>query len=799
MLDRRLRPTPLGAIGELHLGGVQLARGYLRRPELTAERFVTDPTHPTERLYKTGDLARYTETGELLFVGRRDHQVKVRGFRIELGEIEAALLDLDEVREAVVVADRRHDRTTLVAYVVAPSRSDERTLQSSLGARLPDYMVPTHWVFLDALPLTHSGKIDRKALPSVERQDTRDGSSRPPTNAVERALVEVWTSVLRVDGLGVDDDFFVLGGDSIVAIQIAGHAKRRGLSFPPNALFAHPTVSSLAEVVVVGTQALAPQGPQSGRLTPTPIQRWFLEKDLVDPGHWNMCLALEATEALSFDRLDRALRTVVAHHDALRLRFDDQGGHHGDVAFDLVALEDAADTNLQRFDLAAGPLLRAAVDGRRLLLVAHHLVVDGVSWSILVDDLTRAYHQQPLPPKTASISDWSRALEGMVPDELVAERVAFWNEQHAPALVVDDDVPRQVHCSEQIVVSIDASTTSQLLERYSRDATLRMDDALLCALVTAVTDWTGNDALAVAVEGHGREPIPGTSVDASRTVGWLTTLHPLRLERASGPLASRLARVAELRRSVLDDGRSYGVLRRQVDVPEPDVLFNYLGRLDAMASTSLFRPLGAAGGHERSPRGRRTHELEVAAVVTGGQLEVIVTFTPGRVPREAIARVADALGQNLRDIAALTPPSSTLGAPHSLPSHIAGDRVEAVMPLTAMQHGMLFESVSSAEGDPSPYLAQHRLDLRGPLDRTALETACRGLVRRHQALRTALCWEEVGQPIQIVLRELAVDFRTAPLPPGDDVEGAVTAYLVAERRRPFDLARPPCSLSLIHI
>ena len=417
VLDSALHPTPVGIPGELYIGGVQVARGYLGRPALTAERFVADPFSPAPgaRLYRTGDRVRRRADGVMEYLGRLDDQVKIRGFRIEPGEIEAALREHGDVRQcAVVPREDAPGEKRLVAYVVGGADAD--SLREHLRRTLPEYMVPAAFVPLDALPLTPSGKLDRGALPAPARAAAGDRYVAPRT-PVEAALAAVWAEVLRMDRVGVEDGFFALGGDSILSIQVVSRARRAGVEVTPRQMFEHQTIAALAAAAAHGRVAGAPraeQGRVEGPAPLTPIQAWFFEQAQPEPGHFNQSVLLEVHPSVDGAALEAALAAVLEHHDALRLRFRRTASgweqwHAREVGIglervDLSALDGDAGDRAQEgiagarqasLHLERGPLGRAVLfdrgGGRRvLLLVLHHLVTDGVSWRILRDDLEGA-------------------------------------------------------------------------------------------------------------------------------------------------------------------------------------------------------------------------------------------------------------------------------------------------------------------------------------------------------------------------------------------------------------------------
>jgi len=438
VLDASLNPVPVGVPGEIYIGGVNLARGYLGQPGLTAERFVCDPLGPAgARLYRTGDLGRWRADGEIEFRGRRDNQVKLRGFRIELGEIEACLASHPEVGRAAAFIHETAGRKQLVGYV-APDGSPDlaERLKVYLKDYLPDYMIPSPIMVLDSLPLSKNGKLDRKALPEPRIAESRHVA---PASRIEVMLAEVWQSVLGLETVGTTDNFFELGGDSIVAILVVSKCRQRGVKLNPRDIFQHQTIQGLAGVATLQAEGAMAQPVPTGEAPLLPIQQWFFEQDIPHRHHWNQAVLLRPQAAVDRDALAQALGALVSHHDGLRLRFwQDEAGAwrqaYGPVAeVDAAALlwhrdavdDDAFDRAVEEthrsLDLAEGPLLRACLmtlgDGtQRLLLAIHHLVVDGVSWRILLEDLQAAYLNAAqgvapeLPARSGAYGDWARSL-----------------------------------------------------------------------------------------------------------------------------------------------------------------------------------------------------------------------------------------------------------------------------------------------------------------------------------------------------------------------------------------------------
>ncbi|HYP38794.1 MAG TPA: amino acid adenylation domain-containing protein, partial [Chloroflexia bacterium] len=678
VLDMRMQPVPVGVPGEIYVGGAGLARGYLRRPELTAERFVPNPFVSTEyrvpsaegrgasafhtphsggeRLYKTGDLARYLPGGELEYLGRSDRQVKIRGFRIELGELEAALSRHPAVRQAVAIA--REDvpgEKQLVAYIVAEQDSlSISDLRRFLQAHLPDYMVPAAFVTLDALPITHNGKIDYRALPPPEqsRPDIQSGYTAPRTPE-EKLLAEIWGQVLRVEGVGVDDNFFELGGDSILSIQIVARANQEGLKLTPRQLFERPTIAQLAQVVSNSPAAHAQDEQVEGPVRFTPIQLRFFGQDLPQPQHYNQAVFLEVLQELDPALLEKAIRYLPVHHDALRLRFSQEASGWQQfcagwdaaissasfVQFDLsglphdvqgAAIEQKGLELHRSLDLANGPLMAAAHfnlgPGKpaRLLIVVHHLAVDAVSWPILLVDLQSAYEQLSrgesirLPSKTTSFQEWAERLVAHARSGAVEQELDYWlarrGTQVAPLpLDYPDGLAANNELSAQeVTVAFDDDETSTLLHDIARDYRAQVNEVLLAALAQVIARWAGGEQALIDLEGHGREDL-FDDVDLSRTVGWFTTIFPALIPAREGADPRRaLNMVKEYLRGIPNRGIGYGLLRylsanpaisaELGSLPQAQVSFNYLGRLDnGLADSTMFDWAHGSTGPIHSP------------------------------------------------------------------------------------------------------------------------------------------------------------------------------------------------------
>ncbi|MGW3543235.1 amino acid adenylation domain-containing protein [Nocardia niigatensis] len=718
VLDDRLRPVPMGVAGELYLAGPALARGYHARPGLTASRFVADPHgRPGERLYRTGDLVRWTgylDEPRLEYLGRTDFQVKVRGQRIELGEIDAALSAADGVEFAVTLGvPGPGGATALAAYLLPePGREvDLAAVRAHAADQLPGYMVPTAFVVLDAIPLNAVGKLDRKALPApVFEVETE---YRAPSTELETVLAELVAELLGRDRVGVHDSFFALGGDSILAIQLVSRAKLRGIELTPLQIFEHRTVAALAALAAAAGETVVLEelpGGGVGELPLTPIVRWMLERG-GDHRRFAQTAVLELPQGIERAQLVATVTAVVNHHDALRAQLAQEDGEWrmsirepGAVDVDAllhriefdtgdaVDLREYAvtelDSALGRLDPATGTVLQlvwldpapgSPADRRgRLILVAHHLVIDGVSWRILIPDLIAAWAQisgdaTPILPETGtSLRRWAHALEEAAHSETRTAELEYWREIAAtPDPMIGprelDPAVDRVTAVRTVDVELEADVTTALLTTLPALFDGTVEDTLLAALTLAVMRWRmePGEAVLIRLEGHGRqqEIVPGA--DLSRTLGWFTTVYPVRLALSDIPIRDALAggpamgtairAIKHQLMAVPDKGIGYGMLRylnpdTAADLPARvpgRIGFNYLGRYATADIPAGLEDLGWLPTDEFGDLHATEHadvpvtaEIEINAVVAGDRLQASFTFPETLLPRHEITMLA---------------------------------------------------------------------------------------------------------------------------------------------------------------
>ena len=848
VLDGALRPVPPGVPGELYLAGAQVARGYLNRPGLTAARFLADPFGaPGERMYRTGDRARRDGNGLLEFLGRADEQIKIRGFRIEPGEVEAALLAHPEVAEAVVTAREHAGRLMLVAYLVpaGPTAPTADELRLALRRTLPDHMVPAAYVPLARIPRTTSGKTDRRALPAPPAQPDPATTYVAPRPGTEETLAAIWAEVLRVERVGARDNFFALGGDSILSIQIVARARQAGLALTTKDVFLHQTVAELAlrvtEPAPVTAETTAPaEAPL------TPIQHWYLDgRHPGDPLRFTMSQRLELAPGTDLSALRAAADALVRHHPALRTRFrrtedgwrqeilpdapDGTVTHHDMTGLDGPALEAEAarlaDEARASLDPAEGRVARALIWDRgpdlpaQLLVTVHHLVIDGVSWRILLADLETAHRQAAagrpveLPPATTAYGHWATRLEAHTRSGALDGDLDHWRRTAAaPAgLPAGRPGPNTHGTAATLTVELEPQTTQALLRQVPEVYRTQVNDVLLSALGRTLARWCGRESVLVGVEGHGREDL-FDDVDLSRTVGWFTAEFPLALNVApDADWHDILRSVKEQLRAVPLRGLSHGALRHLLPdsplagAPAPRVGFNYHGQWDADGGGSGSGLYGAAlppAGSDTDPDAPRPYLLDITGVVQDGRLELGWTYPPAVYDESTVRSLAEEMCAALREIAAhCARPGAGGRTPSDFPlaglgqaelDRLVGDGrdVADVLPLTPLQAGMLFHGLVDTAGAYSDRVA---VRLSGVTDPQAFAAAWQQVADRTEALRTSVHWQGLPHPVQVVHRrvELPVthlDWRK--LTP-EQRAGRTEELLAADRAASMDLTAAP--------
>ncbi|WP_162563708.1 non-ribosomal peptide synthetase, partial [Mycolicibacterium mucogenicum] len=816
VLDEWLRPVPVGVVGELYVAGSGVAAGYVRRGALTASRFVACPFGaPGQRMYRTGDLVRWGADGQLQYLGRADEQVKIRGYRIELGDVQTALAGLDGVRQAAVIVreDRPGDKR-LVGYITGTAGPAEA--RNAVAKHLPPYMVPAAVVALATLPLTPNGKLDRRALPAPTYGNADE--YRAPRTPVEETLAAVYADVLGVERVGVDDSFFELGGDSIMSMQVVARARAAGLSCRPRDVFVEQTVARLALVVgtVDDTTDVVDEGV--GPVVATPIMRWLAGVD-GPTNQFNQTMVVQAPAGVTEADVAILLQALLDRHAMLRLQVD---------AGWSLQVPDSGVAARSRLDPAAGVMLSAlwVAPACQLVLIIHHLAVDGVSWRILLEDLNVAWLQsragQPveLPASGTSFQRWAQVLtERATAPEVIAQAAAWRQVATTPALLPAVQSARDTFAAAgRLSVTLDdVDTVPTLLREAPAAFHAGINDVLLIGFALALAEFANGDrTIGIDVEGHGRHDELADHLDLSRTVGWFTTKYPVAVtvgdlswtQVTSGDAAlGAVLKDAKEQLRALPDGLTYGLLRYlnddvDLETDDPAIGFNYLGRLGGGSELSdeLWQ-VGRDGSAEVTGLATavpmplmHTVELNAGTVDTdaGPQLHANWMWAPSALDQEQVTRLSRLWFDALTGICALV----RAGGGGLTPSDIAPARLDQqqidelerahpvadILPLTPLQQGLLFHAAQSG-ADADLYAVQLDLTLAGPLDAERLRDAVQTVVERHPNIAARF---HAGLDVQVLPAAPEVAWRVL-----DATDDDVTHICAAERAAVCDLTDEP--------
>ncbi|MFF7841495.1 amino acid adenylation domain-containing protein [Streptomyces ossamyceticus] len=888
-------PAPVGVVGELYIAG-DVSRGYRGRPDLTAERFVADPFGPPgSRMYRTGDLARWNADGQLEYAGRADSQVKVRGFRIEPGEVEAAITAHPGVAQAAVVVREHGKSKQLVGYVVpadAGTGGDgaghlggtdfdltagltSRDLRSFVSDRLPEFMVPAAFVVLDRLPLAPNGKLDTKALPEPEFSG---GEYRAPRTPEEEILAAVYADVLGHGRVGIDDDFFAVGGDSIRSIQVVTRARAQGVEVSPREIFEHRTVAELARVArTTGTAVLLEEfeGGGTGTLPLLPIAQYMLELG-GDLDRFSMSLPLELPLGIDRSGLVATLDAVFDRHDLLRSRLTGASlevtpAGSTDTAslirriacdgtWDETWLRTAAaelDAATGRLDPAAGVMAQFVwfdpadpqIPGR-LLIALHHLVVDGVSWRILLPDLAEAWKRlkengtAELPPVGTSVRRWTHALiEEAGSPERTAELELWRGILDGPDPLLGsrplDPAADTRSTMDHVSLRLPVEVTEALLTKVPAAFHGGVNDALLAALALAVTKWrrgrgVDEPSTLVRLEGHGREQDVVPGADLSSTIGWFTSMYPVRLDTTGfdvdeayegGAMTGSVVKaIKEQLLAIPDKGLGYGLLRHLNEGTAADlgalgaagqIGFNYLGRFSAADMPEELRDLGwtqlpdvALAPDLGGMPAMTTVEINSAVIDTdlGAQLDASVGFPAGVLTRTEVEDLMALWSDALKAITTHVTEDPTAGGltPSDLPLvDVTQQDIEQweetypglsdVWPLTALQSGLLFQSLLDDDAAHDAYQMQIAFHVSGRVDPARMRAAGQAVLDRYPNLRVAFVTDSAGRQVQAVVDGVRLPWREVDLRalPEQEREEAFERFLAEDHTAHFDPAAPP--------
>jgi amino acid adenylation domain-containing protein/non-ribosomal peptide synthase protein (TIGR01720 family) len=902
ILDKHKHLQVIGVPGELCIAGAGLARGYLNRPKLTADSFCLwrpggrlfegtrglaplllngagknhmqpsshatmqlsphhsphSPYSPYSPIYLTGDLARWLPDGNIEFLGRMDHQVKIRGFRIEPGEIETRLNQHLHIKESVVtIVDNESAEKSLCAYLVSEKKLTVTQLREYLEKKLPAYMVPSYFVQLENFPLTATGKLDRKALPKPGQTGVTQFPYEPPQpgNDIQQKLVFVWQEVLKSEKIGINDNFFAIGGDSIKAIRIASRLSVHGYRLDINVLFKNPTIKQLWKHAGK-ISAEIDQNPVLGDIAPTPIRQWFIQQDFIDKHHWNMAVMVFREEGFAVESLQKVFKRILEHHDLLRAVLSPDGQTMVvtdiaavDIPLEVIHLELATDDTRELdkrihweanriqagIDLYRGPLIRLGLfktlHGDHLLIVIHHLVVDGISWRILLEDISIGYQQArtgkeiQFPAKTHSFKRWAEEINAYSRSKKLLREYDYWKEicangitELSPTTKRDKRETGTLKDYYRYSLELAEEESRLLLNDIHRAYNTEINDILLSALGLAVKDCFQVKKVMINLEGHGRERI-AQHIDISRTVGWFTSLFPVWLQVRENEgddechyLSEHIQHCKEYLRNIPNKGIGYGILRyisplsdqdRESLEIEPVITFNYMGQFDEDLTAAGFKKSPYSTGNSRSLESHQPQQININGMVVNGKLTFTFSGDTNRFDCQQIEAFTQCFKGKLQKIIkhcreieepCYTPADyDAKGLDfHELAAvyqHFGKNNIRKIYDLSPMQEGMLFHYLM--DWSQQAYLVQLVYLLEGNIDTALFKECSRRLMIQHDALRTALVYKDTKQPRQVVLEQRETVFNYHDITNTADINKSLEDIKNKDCQKGFHLIHDP--------
>ncbi len=836
---------PIGVPGEICIAGEGLARGYLNKVELTHSKFIVNKLAGSmnDLLYKTGDQGCWLPDGNIEFLGRIDHQVKIRGFRVELGEIEKILNKIQGIRESVVIDfDDKKGQKYIVVYYISDTDSENLNIRNKLSKSLPDYMIPSFFVQIDTIPLNANGKVNRKLLPEPELDAV---GCKLPANDNEEKMVEVWSEVLGIpkDKISTDANFFELGGDSIKTIQIASRLNRYGLKLSVADIFKYQKIDQISKKILKCEREIS-QSPVTGKIPLIPIQSWLLNTGFMDLHHYNQSVMLYKKEGFDLPIINNVFKELVEHHDILRAIFYKRNNEYFQYnnglenknysieTFNLKGENEVSSfiekqTNIiqRSINLEKGPLVKLGHfitnEGDHLLLVIHHLIIDGISWRILLEDFSIAYSsilkdEKPIfPLKTDSYKYWSERLNDYSKSSKLLKEKLYWQKvvaREIPNIPKDFNVKGDCkNIGNQIIktVSFNKSQTGQILKKSNKAYNTEINDILLSALVKSVCKWGNLSKIAVELEGHGREAI-FDDVDINRTIGWFTTQYPIVLENYED-VSELIKETKENLRHIPFKGIGYGILKYSNDENnelfnlKPEICFNYLGEFTGSGISSfeeeeLYSFSKYSAGDSISHLMESVYAIEVNGMASGGQLSFTFRYNKHEYNENTIEKLTNQFKQSLIEITEhcrlkenneLTPSdfglkNITLNDFNRLVS-VNRNNIQDIYELSPMQYGMLFHSL--VDRHSGEYFEQSEIIIEGDIDCKILEKSFNEVLNRYETLRTKFVYEDIDRPLQIVLtkREVKINFKDIRNLDNVEQQKSIETYKTEERHKGFDL------------
>lgn len=822
---------PLGVIGELCVGGDGVSKGYLNREDLNGERFIKDPFNKDCKLYKTGDYAKVGKDGNIHFIGRIDNQVKVRGFRIELQAIVEEINNIEGIERGIVcLKEGEEGDKKIVAYIVGKNKD---VVLNELKMKLPEYMIPHYIIEIDRIPLNKNGKVDFKLLPNISDYKEADNNKNIilPKNEIENMLYEIWKDILKIDEFSIDDNFFKLGGDSILVIQLTNNIKQKGYEVTTKTIFKNQTIQELAlnikkkEVINISNEAV------TGFNELIPIQQWFFESKHKEINFWNLPAVIHFKEKHSSQVVEKAINYVANYHDVLKSSFINNEGKYVqnynnkecNIELKVVSMETEDRDKINsiceecegNIDIEKGKVLQGVLfnikNSQRLYLAAHHLVVDGVSWRIIYEDILKTIkaienkENISLINKTISFKNWSESLKKYSFSNELLNQYNYWKNinDNINTIFNLNNVINNEDNSITVKKVLDSKMTSLLLKKAGKKINTEINDLLLSALYSTFKNIFNVKKLAITLEGHGREDIID-DIDISRTVGWFTTAFPVVLE-SDNNADDMILDIKEIMRNIPKKGIGYGILKyitkeingERINLNNtPNISFNYLGDFNDELE------IGSRNyGRFHSGSSNRDSLIEFNIVSVHGELNIYMTYCKDIEEEIIKVKLLDKYIDNLISIIDYCVnmdsvkysesdfPLSNLGRDCINKIIKENNKVSDIYALAPVQKGMLYHYMVNKESEV--YFGQICCDLNGNLNKKVFEESWKEVIRNNSILSTIYKWEDIKEPVQVVLHDDKFKVKYIDIPFNENEEKYINKILDEDKKKVFDLSKGP--------
>jgi bacitracin synthase 3 len=801
VLDKNLNHQPYGVIGELYIAGKGLAVAYWNNTQLTEEKFVTNPFVPGEKMYMTGDLVYKLPDNTFIYCGRKDTQTKLRGFRIELEEVEKILMQVSNSSNVSLLIRSIGDSDYLCAYMVGNKESEE-LLREAMRKYIPDYMIPTFFYNVDLIPLTYNGKVDTKRLPLPSVLSTHKYVE--PRNERERIVVDIFSEVLGTK-VGIEDNFFDLGGDSIKGIRIVAKLREKNMIISFREIMLKKTVINIIQDIETLKSSKIDQSEVVGEIHLSPIQKQFFDSSLALPGHFNQSVLLESNENIEPSTISSVLKEIVIHHDMLRAYFSKDNqiikSSVEENLFELYEkdLSNAPDNEHEEIirvqtekisasmDIEKGPLLKVILFRDNsityIFIAVHHLIIDSVSWEILIEDLNSCYKKMKknerinLPLKTNSYKDWVTEQEILAQTDLLKEEIPYW-ENIEKNIIIDKKENRNIQESflNYNEINFEKSLTEKLVYKSVKSYGLEVKDILIAALFRSIATETKNKNVVINVESHGRENAY-SKLSIERTIGWFTSIYPVFVENIGESLHNDLINVKETLRKVPNKGIGYGILKKYNKLNDksynsPDFNFNYLGEGAANISNDYFKISKIKQGSAISDKNKFGAPISLDGKIESGILSILISYDSNYFHRDFINKFAETYKNEVYRIVDFCVSSDKV---YKTPSDYGQTTMsmkdfnkiirqlesscsvaERMYQLTPLQEGILFHSLNTKGNDG--YVIQAIFDIKQNINLERFYGALNNLVEKHEVLRTRIFYSELECPYQVIMQKNKIEY-----------------------------------------